>query len=85
MVEHFRLTFTTETELGVFTTDILILSLPLLRASLVAQMVKNPITMQEIQVRSLGHEDTLENKIATHSSLVAQLVKNLPAVQETRV
>ena len=48
-------------------------------------MVKNPITMQEIQVRSLGHEDTLENKIATHSSLVAQLVKNLPAVQETRV
>ena len=85
MVEHFRLNFTTETDLGVFTTDILILSLPLLRASLVAQMVKNPITMQEIQVRSLGHEDTLENKIATHSSLVVQLVKNLPAVQEMQV
>ena len=45
-------------------------------------MVKNPPTMQEIRVRSLGQEDTLENKIAAHSSLVAQLVNNLPAVQE---
>ena len=54
----------------------------IIKGFLVAQMVKNPPTMQEIRVRSLGQEDTLENKIAAHSSLVAQLVNNLPAVQE---
>ena len=31
------------------------------RASLVAQMVKNPSAMQEIQIQSLGWEDPLEN------------------------
>ena len=37
-------------------------------ASLVAQMVKNPPAMQEIQVQSLGQEDPLEQEMATHSS-----------------
>ena len=36
-------------------------------ASLVAQMVKNPPTMQEIQFQSLGWEDPLEKEMATHS------------------
>ena len=40
-------------------------------ASLVAQMVKNPTAMQEIQVRSLGWEDPLEKGMATHSSVLA--------------
>ena len=36
-----------------------------------AQTVKNPPTMQEIWVQSLGWEDPLENEIATHSSILA--------------
>ena len=43
----------------------------LIRASLVAQMVKNPPAMQETWVQSLGQEDTLEKKMATHSSIDA--------------
>ena len=41
------------------------------RASLVAQMVKNPPAMRETQVWSLGWEDPLEKGIATHSSIPA--------------
>ena len=41
------------------------------RASLVAQMVKNPPAMQETGVQSLGWEDPLEEYIATHSSILA--------------
>ena len=41
------------------------------RASLVAQMVKNPPAMQETQVWSLGWEDPLEKEMATHSSILA--------------
>ena len=37
-------------------------------ASLVAQMAKNPPTMQETWVRSLGWEDPLEKGKATHYS-----------------
>ena len=33
-------------------------------------MVKNPLAMQESWVRSLRWEDTLENKMATHSSIL---------------
>ena len=33
--------------------------------------VKNPPAMQEMQVRSLGQEDTLEKEMATHSSIIA--------------
>ena len=42
-----------------------------LRASLVAQTVKNPPAMQETPVQSLGQEDPLENEVATHSSILA--------------
>ena len=34
-------------------------------------MVKNPPAMQEIQVQSLGQEDSLEEGVATHSSVLA--------------
>ena len=40
------------------------------RASLIAQLVKNLPAMQETQLRSLGQEDPLEKKIATHSSIL---------------
>ena len=33
-------------------------------------MVKNPPSMQETQVQSLGWEDPLENEIATHSTIL---------------
>ena len=42
-----------------------------IRASLVAQSVKNLPAVQEIQVRSLGWEDPLEKEMATHSSVLA--------------
>ena len=42
-----------------------------LRASLVAQMVKNLPAMQETRVQSLGREDPLEEGLATHSSIHA--------------
>ena len=38
-----------------------------IRASLVAQLVKNPPAMWETWVRSLGLEDSLEKGTATHS------------------
>ena len=41
------------------------------RASLVAQMVRNPLTMRETWVRSLGSEDPLEEGMTTHSSILA--------------
>ena len=39
-------------------------------SSLVAQMVKNPPTMWETWVRSLGQEDPLEKGMSTHSSIL---------------
>ena len=42
-----------------------------IRASLVAQFVKNMLTIQETQVRFLGQEDPLEKEMATHSSILA--------------
>ena len=41
------------------------------RASLVAQMVKNPPVMKETRVQSLSQEDPLETGMATHSSILA--------------
>ena len=41
------------------------------RASLVAQLIKNPPTMQKTWVPSLGWEDSLEKGKATHSSILA--------------
>ena len=38
---------------------------------LVAQTVKRLPTMRETQVQSLGWEDLLEKKTATHSSILA--------------
>ena len=40
-------------------------------SSLAAQMVKNLPAMQETWVRSLGLEDSLEKRMATHSSILA--------------
>ena len=40
-------------------------------ASLVAQRVKRLSAMQETWIRSLGGEDPLEKKMATHSSILA--------------
>jgi len=40
--------------------------------SLVVQIVKNPLAMQETQVPSLGREDPLEKKMATHSSILTR-------------
>ena len=51
-----------------FTLDYSLLSVQ--RASLGAQMVKNPPAVQETQVRSLGPEDP-QKGMATHSSILA--------------
>ena len=40
-------------------------------ASLVAQMVKHLLAVQETWVQSLGREDPLEKEMATHSSTLA--------------
>ena len=65
------------------------------RASLRAQLVKNPPATQETLVWFLGREDPLEKGQATHSSILglplssagkwAQLVKTPPAMWETWV
>ena len=44
------------------------------RASLVAQMVKNLPAMQEMWVQSLGREDPPEEGPATRSSVLAQRI-----------
>ena len=41
------------------------------RASLVAQLVKNPPAVRETWVQSLGWEDPLEESMAIHSSILA--------------
>ena len=43
-------------------------------ASLVAQTVKHLPAMQETWVQSLGWEDPLEKKMATHSSIPARKI-----------
>ena len=40
-------------------------------ASLVAQLVKNLPAMRETWVRSMGWEDSLEKRMATHSNILA--------------
>ena len=42
-----------------------------MRASLVAQMVKNLSAIQETQVQSLSLEEPLEKEMATYSSILA--------------
>ena len=43
----------------------------LLRASVMAQMVKNLLAVWETLVQSLGREDPLEEEMATHSRILA--------------
>ena len=50
-------------------------------ASLVAQMIKNLPAMWETQVWSLGQEDLLEKRMATHSSILA---RRIPWTKEPR-
>ena len=57
-------------------------------ASLVAQLVKNLLAMQETWVQSQGREipwrrDKLPTAHYSWSSLMAQMVMNPPAMQET--
>ena len=59
---------------GIFTTQVLNLKN---RASLVAQLVKNPFAVQETWVLSLGWEDPLEKGKATHSSILAWRIHGL--------
>ena len=42
-----------------------------MRASLVAQMIKNVPAMQGTQVQTLGQKDPLEKGIVTHSNILA--------------
>ena len=42
-----------------------------IRASLMAQMVKNLNAMQETQVQSLSQEDPLQKEMANHSRILA--------------
>ena len=42
-----------------------------IRASQLAQQVKNPLARQEAQVQSRGRKDPLEEERATHSSILA--------------
>ena len=51
--------------------DLCVLNYPCNRTSLVAQMVECLSTMQETWIWSLGREDYLEKKTATHSSILA--------------
>ena len=44
------------------------------QASLIAQLVKNPTVIEETPVQSLGWEDPLEKRKATHSSAVARRI-----------
>ena len=47
------------------------MSIYILGASLVAQMVKNQPAMQETQAQFLGWEDPLEKGMVIHSSILA--------------
>ena len=50
------------------------------RTSLMAQMVKNLPAVWEIQVQSLGQEDLLEKRMASHSSI---LIWEIPGTEES--
>ena len=51
--------------------NILLDSYNIVRASLVAHLVKNPIAVQETWIQSLGWEFPLEKGKVTHSSILA--------------
>ena len=54
-------------------------------ASLVAQLVKSPLAMQETWVWSLGWEDSLEKRKATHSSILTWRIPWTVAKSWTRL
>ena len=56
-------------------------------ASLVAQLVKNPPAMRETRVQSVGWEDPLEKRTATHSSIPARTEepRGLQSIESQRV
>ena len=60
-------------------------------ASLVVQMIKNLLVMQETQAQSLGQEDPLQKEMATHSSILAREIPwteepgGLPSMGSQRV
>ena len=56
------------------------ISIYMVSTSLVAQMVKNPLAMQEIWLPSLVWDDPLEEDMATHSSTLAW---EIPWTEET--
>ena len=43
-------------------------------ASLVSQLVKNPLAIQETRVLSLDQKDPLEKEMATHFSILARKI-----------
>ena len=47
--------------------------------SLVTQMVRNPLALQETWVQSLGQKDPLEKGMTTYSSILAQ---KIPWIEE---
>ena len=51
--------------------NFLFILIQIYQASIVAQLVKNLPAMQEIQIQSLGQEDSLEKEMATHSIILA--------------
>ena len=67
------------------------IGVPISGASLVAQMVKNLLSMQETQVWTLGQEDSLEKEMANHYSILAWRITwteepgGLPSMESQRV
>ena len=55
---------------NLFTFKVIIDTYDPIRASLIAQLVKNLPAMQQTWVRFLGREDPLEKETVTHSSIV---------------
>ena len=66
------LLFNSTTERHLETSNLIIFNIdyPSMKASLIAQLVKNLPVMQKILVRFLGQEDLLEKGQATHSSIL---------------
>ena len=69
-----------------YSTDIYGMPSKYARASLVAQLVKNPPAMQETWIRSLGWEDPLEKGKTTHSSILAwRIARTIQSMGSQRV
>ena len=53
-----------------------------MRASPVAQQIKDPPAMQETWIQSLGGEDPLDKEMATHSRILACRIPRRATVHE---